>query len=48
MQQVILRMGAVERHVASLHVSDVGQNCEIDRIKGRLQRIERRLELTER
>jgi hypothetical protein len=45
--QVILRLGAIERHVAGLHISDVDQNAQIDRIKSRLDRIERRLELTE-
>jgi hypothetical protein len=48
MRQVILRLGAVERHVAGLHISDVGQNAEIDLIKTRLERVERRLELTDR
>ena len=33
MQQFILRLGVVERHVAGVHVSDVSQNSEIDRIK---------------
>ena len=48
MRQVILRLGAVERHVGGVHISDVNQNSEIDLIKDRLQRIERRLELTDR
>ena len=47
-RQVILRLGAIERHVAGLHISDVSQNAEIDLIKTRLERVERRLELTER
>ena len=47
MRQVILRLGAIERHLAGLHVSDVQQNAEIDRIKARLDRVERRLELTD-
>ena len=47
MRQVILRLGAVDRHVAGLHVSDVSQNSEIDLIKQRLDRVERRLELTD-
>lgn len=42
-----LRVGTAESHVASLHVSDVHQGGEIDRIKLRLDRIERRLELAE-
>jgi hypothetical protein len=48
MRQVILRLGAVKRHVAGLHISDVSQNAEIDLIKTRLERVERRLELTDR
>jgi hypothetical protein len=48
MRQVILRLGPVERHVAGIHISDVSQNAEIDLIKTRLERVERRLELTER
>jgi hypothetical protein len=48
MRQVILRLGAVERHVAGLHISDVSQNAEIDLIKTSLERVERRLELTDR
>jgi hypothetical protein len=47
MRQVILRLGAQDRHLAGLQISDVGQNAEIDRIKERLQRIERRLELAD-
>jgi tetrahydromethanopterin S-methyltransferase subunit G len=47
MRQVILRLGAVERHVAGLHISDVSQNAEIDMLKTRLDRVERRLELTD-
>jgi len=47
MRQVILRLGAVERHVAGLHISDVSQNAEIDMLKTRLDRVERRLELAD-
>jgi tetrahydromethanopterin S-methyltransferase subunit G len=47
MRQVILRLGAIERHVAGLHISDVSQNAEIDMLKTRLDRVERRLELTD-
>jgi tetrahydromethanopterin S-methyltransferase subunit G len=46
-RQVILRLGAIERHVAGLHISDVSQNAEIDMLKTRLDRVERRLELTD-
>ncbi len=48
MRQVILRLGSVERHLGGVHISDVSQNAEIDRIKERLDRVERRLELTDR
>ena len=48
MCQVILRLGAVERHMGGVHISDVNQNSEIDHIKVRLDRIERRLELADR
>jgi hypothetical protein len=47
MRQVILRLGAQDRHLAGLQISDVGQSSEIDRIKARLHRIERRLELAD-
>jgi hypothetical protein len=47
MKHFIMRMGLAERNVVSLHVADASQNVEIDRIKERLARIERRLELTE-
>jgi hypothetical protein len=47
MRQVMLRLGAVERHLARMHISDVSQNSEIEQLRGREQRIERRLELTE-
>jgi len=43
-----VRIVAGESQVACLHVSDVQQNSELDRIKTRLDRIERRLELTDR
>jgi tetrahydromethanopterin S-methyltransferase subunit G len=46
MRQVILRLGSIERHLAGLNVSDVQQNSEIDRIRARLDRVERRLEIT--
>ena len=48
MRQVILRLVSVEQHLGGVHNSDVNQNSEIDRIKQRLERIERRLELADR
>ena len=47
MRQVILRLGAIERHLGGMHISEVNQNAEIDQIKRRLERVERRLELTD-
>ena len=44
---LILRVGLVERHVANAHVSEAAQNTEVDRVNMRLDRIERRLELSE-
>jgi hypothetical protein len=46
-RQVILRLGAQDRHLLGLQISEVGQSSELDRIKERLQRIERRLELAD-
>jgi hypothetical protein len=45
--RIELRLTAVEGHLANLLLSEAGQNSEIDRIKQRLDRIERRLELTD-
>jgi len=42
-----LRIGSIERILAGQYVSDVDQNAEIDRLKARVDRIERRLELNE-
>ena len=42
-----LRVGAVEHMVTGVQVSEVGQNAEIDRLKTRLDRIERRLDLAD-
>jgi hypothetical protein len=44
---VIRRLGIIEGHVANFHGSEAAQNAEIDRIKQRLDRIERRLELVD-
>jgi hypothetical protein len=47
MRQAILRLGAIERHQGGMHISEINQNAEIDQIKRRLERVERRLELTD-
>lgn len=47
MRQVKLRLGVIEGHIAATIMSDAGQNVELDRVKERLDRIERRLELAD-
>ena len=44
--RVELRLAAVEGHLASLLLAEAGQNS-VDKIKRRLERIERRLELAD-
>jgi hypothetical protein len=46
--RVELRLSAVEGHLGNLITSEATQNAEIDRIGRRLDRIERRLEPTDR
>lgn len=41
------RFGVLEGHLAQHHVTEAVQTSEIDRIKIRLDRIERRLELAD-
>jgi hypothetical protein len=48
MKHFIMRMGLAERNIVTIHVSDAAQSEELDRIKTRLDRIERRLELADR
>jgi hypothetical protein len=48
MKHFIMRMGLAQRNIVSLQVADGAQNAEIDRINVRLDRIERRLQLTNR
>lgn len=45
--RVELRLTAVEGHLANLLLAEASQNSEIDKIKQRLDRIERRLELVD-
>jgi hypothetical protein len=45
--RVELRLSTVEGHLANLIVSDAAQNAELDKVSRRLDRIERRLELTD-
>jgi tetrahydromethanopterin S-methyltransferase subunit G len=40
-------LSTVEGHLANLIVSDAAQNAELDKVSRRLDRIERRLELTD-
>jgi hypothetical protein len=46
-KRLVLRTGLIEQNFATSQVSEAGQNLEIDRIKERLDRIERRLELSD-
>ena len=42
-----MRMSAVEQHALAHTTTEFGQNSEIDRLKRRVDRIERRLELAD-
>jgi hypothetical protein len=42
-----MRMAALERHMAGIYTSEVDRTSEIDRLRTRVERIERRLELSE-
>ncbi len=46
-QMLTLRMGSVERILAGHQVGEASQSLEIDRLRMRVDRIERRLELSE-
>ena len=45
-QMFTLRMGSVERILAGHQVGEASQNIEVDRLKLRIDRIERRLDLS--
>ena len=47
MSHMNLRIGSIERILSGSYVADVNQNAEIDRLKERVNLIERRLELNE-
>ncbi|MDX2238801.1 MAG: hypothetical protein NW203_14655 [Hyphomonadaceae bacterium] len=42
-----VRMGTIETHPAGFQLSEVRQNSELDQLRARLDRIEKRLELVE-
>lgn len=46
-RQLNLRVGVLERHFGAFQLTEAGQNAEIDRIKLRLDRVERRLDLAD-
>jgi hypothetical protein len=46
-EEVILRLGNLERDFASMKVDLAGQQVRLDRYEARLGRIERRLELVD-
>ena len=45
-QLLTLRVGSIERILAGHQLTEAGQNVELDRLKLRVDRIERRLELS--
>jgi hypothetical protein len=45
LRNLTTRFGVLEGHMAAFHVAEATQNSELDRVKQRLDRIERRLEL---
>ena len=47
LKQLGLRTALTERGMGNFQISEASQNIEIDRIKHRLDRIERRLELVD-
>ncbi len=47
MSDVKLRLTATEEHLGSLMISVAGVNARLDKLDSRVQRIERRLDLTE-
>jgi hypothetical protein len=47
MQTLTLRVGSIERILAGHQVGEATQNIELNRLKLRVDRIERRLELSE-
>lgn len=44
---VLVRLSALEGHFASFHLTETRQSHEIDRLKDRVERIERRLDLVD-
>ena len=42
-----MRLPVIEQHVAAYGLSDARQNTEIDRLKQKMDRIEKRLELVD-
>lgn len=46
-EEVILRLGRVEREVVNLHGDFANQSIRLDNLSDRLDRIERRLDLVE-
>jgi predicted nucleic acid-binding Zn-ribbon protein len=45
-ERIELRLAAIEGHIASFEISEVRQNGELDKLRQRIDRIEKRLELT--
>lgn len=45
--RIELRLAAIDGHIASFQLSEARQNSELDKLRQRLSRIEKRLELVE-
>ena len=45
--RIELRLASVEGHIASFQLSETRQNTELDKLRQRLSRIEKRLELVD-
>ena len=46
-ERVELRLSTVEGHLGNVLISEASQNAEFDKVSRRLEKIERRLELTD-
>lgn len=45
--EITLRLGAIESHMAGFQLSEIRQNSELDALRNRVERIEKRLELVD-
>jgi hypothetical protein len=45
--RVEVRLSVIQGHLGHMFIGEAGQNVDLDRLKRRVERIERRLELTD-